>query len=125
MASVTAKRPALRPNRPPNFFWQGLLIVLPVILLAALGFFSLRQDKVLAEHEATERAQALADDLAQAAWAELTSARNPALPAFKVDRFGDLVFPVPVLLAPKPKFLNHARLTPDQQTLGSLAQRVN
>ena len=28
----------------PRFFWQGVFIVLPVIVLAGAGLFSLRQD---------------------------------------------------------------------------------
>src|SRR6266700_8035089 len=82
-----------RRNRPPTFFWQGVLIVLPLAVLAALGLFSLRQDKVLAQHEATERAQRLADQLAQDLWAELTDLSGPNLPMFKLDRMGTLIFP--------------------------------
>ena len=59
------------PNRKPTFLWQGLLIMLPVVLLAAVGFLSLRQDKLLAEHEAAQRAQAIADDLLPKIQAEL------------------------------------------------------
>ena len=44
-------------QRPSTFLWQGLLIVLPVLVLAAVGLFSLRQDKLLVQHEAAERAQ--------------------------------------------------------------------
>ena len=50
-------------NRKPTFFWQGLLILLPVMALAGFGLSFLRQDKRLAENEAKERAQILADDL--------------------------------------------------------------
>lgn len=51
--------------KKPGFFWQGLLIVLPAILLAGFGLLSLRQDRILAEHEATETARKLAKDLVQ------------------------------------------------------------
>jgi signal transduction histidine kinase len=51
--------------RKPTFYWQGLLIVFPAILLAGVGFFSLRQDRILAHHEATEQAKKVAGDLAQ------------------------------------------------------------
>jgi len=44
------------PNKKATFFWQGALIILPVVILAGVGFFSLRQDKVLARHEAEQRA---------------------------------------------------------------------
>src|SRR6266446_48046 len=95
MAPENANVTATRQRRQPTFFWQGLLIVLPVVVLAAMGFYSLRQDKILAHHEATERAQTVADELARTLWAELTEARDPNLPAFKVDRSGELLFPPP------------------------------
>src|SRR5256885_16175253 len=36
-----------RTSRKPTFFWQAVLILLPVVVLAAMGFFSLRQDRLL------------------------------------------------------------------------------
>src|SRR5438105_7279301 len=53
-----------RADRKPTFFWQAVLIVLPVAALAALGLVSLRQDRLLAEQEAREQAQAIAWTLA-------------------------------------------------------------
>jgi hypothetical protein len=52
----------------PSFFWQGLLIVLPVVVLAGAGLFSLRQDQAMARREATEKAQAFADQFADILW---------------------------------------------------------
>jgi hypothetical protein len=52
-------------RRQPGFFWQGVCIILPAALLAAMGLWSLRQDRLLAEHEATEQARKLANDLIQ------------------------------------------------------------
>jgi signal transduction histidine kinase len=43
---------------------QGLLIVLPALMLAVFGLASLRQDRILAQLEATEQAKQLAADLA-------------------------------------------------------------
>ena len=54
-----------RLNRKPTFLWQAALILLPVVVLAVLGFLSLRQDRLLAEQEAREQAQAIAGPLAQ------------------------------------------------------------
>jgi signal transduction histidine kinase len=48
-----------------SFFWHTLLILVPVAALAVFGLLSLRQDRLLAEREAQERAQALADSLAR------------------------------------------------------------
>ena len=42
-----------RPGRKSSYFWQGLLIVLPAILLAGLGFYSLRLDPLLPLKEVT------------------------------------------------------------------------
>src|SRR5438105_3681755 len=106
-----------RPRRPLTFFWQGLLIVLPVIVLAGLGSFSLRQDRILAQHEATEQAQTIADHLAQSIWTELTSARDPSLPAFKIDRDGQLLFPPPLSIVPTPQPFNFGELSPEQLRL--------
>lgn len=43
-------------NRKPTFFWQGLLIVLPVLLLAAVGIVSLWKDRETVTLEARKTA---------------------------------------------------------------------
>ncbi|HTD86261.1 MAG TPA: hypothetical protein VK850_06760, partial [Candidatus Binatia bacterium] len=68
-------------NRKPTFFWQAVLIVLPVAVLAAVGLFSLRQDKVLAEQEAREQAQAIAWPLAHECAARLRT---------EIDQFAEV-----------------------------------
>jgi len=50
----------------PQFFWQAVLILLPVAGLAGFGLYSLRQDRLLAEQEAHESGQILAQHLADA-----------------------------------------------------------
>lgn len=50
----------------PTFLWQGLLILLPVALLSALGLLSLRQDRRLAEQDARQRAREMVRQLASA-----------------------------------------------------------
>jgi hypothetical protein len=50
-------------RRKPSFFWQGLLIVLPVALLAGLGLVSLRQYRRLVEQDATQRAREISEHL--------------------------------------------------------------
>ncbi|MBI3852004.1 MAG: hypothetical protein HY298_17235 [Verrucomicrobia bacterium] len=92
-------------NKKPTFLWQGLLIVLPVVVLAAVGIFSLRQDKILAQHEATERAQAIADDLLPKIWTALTATNDSNLfkhHAFQIDQTGELIFPRPFDPIPRP-----------------------
>jgi hypothetical protein len=48
----------------PTFLWRGILILLPLLLLAGAGLYSLRQDRILAEVEARERCQSLAGNYA-------------------------------------------------------------
>src|SRR5712672_1076248 len=97
-----------RQRRKPSFLWQALLVLLPVAVLAGVGFLSLRRDKVLAQHEAVERAQVIADQLLPRLWSALTNADNEAFEhhAFQIDGAGELVFPAPVASTPKPEPLN-------------------
>ena len=62
-------RPIIK--RPSSFFWPGLLILLPVVVLTAAGLSALRKDRVLAEQEAREQAGSLASRLAQTLGEEL------------------------------------------------------
>src|SRR5208283_4917298 len=52
------------PKRKPAFFWQGACILLPIAVLAVLGLFSLRQDRLLAEQDAKEIGASAARSLA-------------------------------------------------------------
>src|SRR6266571_6085162 len=81
-------------GRRPTFLWQGLLILLPVLVLAAVGFFSLRQDKTLAQREAAEKAQSIADELAQKLWAALAEQKDDQrFHYFEISARGELVHP--------------------------------
>ena len=75
----------------PVFFWRGALILLPLALLAALGIYSLRQDRLLVEVEARERCQGLAADYARAV--ALALQNPPPLPfsEITVDASGNLL----------------------------------
>src|SRR5579864_9484591 len=113
-------------NGKPTFLWQGLLIVLPVTVLAVLGAWSLRQDKVLAQHEATERAKAVAEDLVPKLWTELTGLTGGAPPkhhAFEVDSAGRLLFPPACSPTPLPGPFNLGDLDSDQARLWQRGQR--
>ena len=108
-----------RTSRKPTFFWQGMLILLPVAVLAALGWASLRQDKILAEHDARERAQTIADDFLQKFSAELTStgSRTNAAFSFVVDQDGGLIFPPGWNPLPTPQPFNGSQLDGRQAPL--------
>src|SRR6185312_6623429 len=95
-----------------------LLILLPVTVLAAFGLVSLRQDKRLAQQEAAERAQAIADQFRPQLWRALTNAEASAGSSkpirFQVDNAGQLLFPPLVAPPPVPAPLNEAALSSEQ-----------
>src|SRR5881628_253479 len=105
-------------QRQPTFFWQGVLILLPVVVLAGAGSLSLRQDKALARHEASEKAQALAEDLAGRLWSKLTARANLEQfkdHAFHIDAQGRLLFPPAPGVLPSPEPLDLASLSEAQR----------
>jgi signal transduction histidine kinase len=53
-----------RERREPVFFWQGLLILLPVGLMAAIGLTAILRDKAAVEHQARQRAEEILQQLA-------------------------------------------------------------
>jgi signal transduction histidine kinase len=125
--------------RQPGFLLQGTLILLPALLLAGAGFYSLRQDRVLAEHEARAQARRIASDVTDrfvARLAGLDLAVPPEIGArpispeddpiarlkkspwvrsgFVMNSDGRLLFPVPLASIPLPAPLNTAELSPTQ-----------
>ncbi len=117
----------LRQPRKPSFVWQALLILLPVATLAAIGFLSLRQDKIIAQHDAVERAQTIADSLLPRLWSALTNVSGPEAfdhHAFQIDPLGNLLFPPPVSATPIPQPLNPSELTAKQLVLWQQAERA-
>jgi signal transduction histidine kinase len=54
------------PFQSRSFFWQAILILLPVGVLTAVGLYSLRQDRLLAEQDAKELGAATAARMVQA-----------------------------------------------------------
>ena len=112
-------------QQQPTFFWRGVLIVLPVVALAFAGVISLRQDRALARHEAIEKAQSLADEIATTLWSRLTDQK--ALDQFKdsvfrVDAHGRLLFPPPAATLPAPHPFDLAGLDATQRRLWSATQ---
>src|SRR5215831_6600924 len=108
-----------------SFFWQPLLILFPVVVLAILGFLSLRQDKIIAQHEADERAQTIADSLLPRLWSALTNAGSQEAfehHAFRLSNSGNLLFPPPLATTPAPDPLNMGELSPEQAALWQRAQ---
>ena len=115
-----------RQRRRPPFFWQPLLILFPVGVLALLGLFSLRQDKIIAQHEAVERAQVIADNLLPEIWSAITNADKDAFEhhAFQIDAAGELLFPPPLSLTRAPEPLNSVDLSAWQASLWQQVERA-
>ena len=103
-----------------------MLILLPVAVLAAIGWASLRQDKILAEHDARERAQTIADDFLQKFSAELTSTASHSNAAFSfvVDPDGSLIFPPLWNPLPTPQPFNFSQLDDRQARLRQKVQET-
>ncbi len=127
----------------PGFFWQGVLIVLPAIVLGGVCFYSLRQDRLLAERGAAEQAKLIADGLvgdllprtfalepseraALERWREhpgrpqdepvLDLARRPpGRVACLVSANGDVLYPPPLSPAPAPEPLDLEELGQGQR----------
>lgn len=109
--------------RDPSFYWRGVLIVVPVLVLTVLGLISLRQDRVLAEAQARERARELAEELAQIVLTALAEQRTSSNAlTFEVNQRGDLIFPPPLANAGTPQPFLLTELSPDQMSLWSEAQ---
>ena len=113
-------KPSKHPKRPV-FLWQAVLILLPIGILAVLGFLFVRQDKLLVQQEAKERAQGLAEELLRSIRNQLGALSSPprvpfGLPSdpatngiqdvfeFEVDLAGNLLWPpaYPSPLIPQP-----------------------
>ncbi len=105
-------------QRKPSFLWQGIFILLPVVVLAGAGLYSLREDRKLAQREAREKAQALADEMVRVLWTELTDPVNLAQftnHTFRVDAEGRLLVPPPEPVLPVPQRLELSGLSEVQQ----------
>lgn len=144
MAVNRASGARMRGATRPGFFWQGALIVLPAILLGSVGFYSLRQDRLLAEREAAEQggliATGLARDLLPKAfalqqsdqatlerWRELPGrpldepilglarSKPPGRVACLVDAQAGLLYPPPLSPTPAPQPLDEDELAQGQR----------
>jgi signal transduction histidine kinase len=114
-----------RVHRKATFFWQAVLILLPVAVLTAIGWASLRQDRILAEHDAREQAQALADQLVPTMWTQFTASpgnESSNEVVLRLDASGALVFPPPCDPAPVPAPLAATELPPEQAGLWAESQ---
>jgi signal transduction histidine kinase len=119
----------------PAFVWQVVLISVPVLVLAVIGFVSLRQDRAIAEHEAAERAREIAEDVLARFSFALTNASatlvepveggtNPERVEFRIGPSRELLFPPPYQRDPTPAPLDVVDLAPEPARLWSEFQRL-
>jgi signal transduction histidine kinase len=107
-----------RRNSRTSLAWQAALIILPILLLASLGAYYLRQDRILVRHEAEQRARTLAEDITANLWAALRDPESgPTTNAFQIDAVGALLFPPPFETTPTPHLLDVSQLTPEQASV--------
>lgn len=60
-------------GNPSGFLWLGILILLPLGVLTALGIYAIRRDRLSVEGEARQRAQEFAEEQADRFWHSLTN----------------------------------------------------
>jgi signal transduction histidine kinase len=122
------------------------------VVLAGVGFLSLRQDRLLAQHEATEQARKIAANVALSLLPEAFQSQYVPAAAFErfravhsrpeddpvwgrarqpggsigflVDAQGGLLYPAAIGSWPAPRTLEADQLSPDQQRLWETAQRA-
>ncbi|MEO8429848.1 MAG: HAMP domain-containing sensor histidine kinase, partial [Verrucomicrobiota bacterium] len=134
---LRTKMPRQRSFRKASFLWQAALIVFPVLVLATVGVFSLRQDRILAEIEARERAQTIADGLAEGIWEQFTTQweseiQNPVSTRlnlsmgncffFKVSLNGKLLYPPAFSPVMNPQPFDPTELSEEQARLWRTAR---
>ena len=103
--------------KQPSFFWQGVLILLPVVALAVLGLVLLRQDRARVELEIREQAASYAERLADLLERELLRKDSPGAVSFVVTTNGDLIDPKPLERVPIPRPLDFQSLSGEQRVL--------
>ena len=111
---------AKRAPRRQTFLWQGVLILLPMVVLAGIGFYSVRQDRRLAREDAVERGKEIAQDLLPKLWQAIenpTGITNLEQRRLVFDESGTLVFPAPAPGPPLPQPLEFSSLSQTQQLL--------
>jgi hypothetical protein len=121
-AKLSGRRPSMktrarRNKRPPTFLWQDCSSFCQWDC-CALPAPTLIRDRALAEHEAAQRAQAVADDVLSHLWPRLVSSEVLATARmFQVDDDGAMVYPPPYAAVPDPQPLDPDRLDAAQQAL--------
>src|SRR4051794_32454626 len=111
-------------TRKPSFFWQGVLILTPVLILTGIGVAALWKERQFAMRDAEGRAQQLAGWVASRIINELDhlAATTPGDACIQFDKTGKLIFPRDFERVPAPQPLNLDELTPEQRRRWEAAQ---
>lgn len=110
------KAPSVRSQ--PRIVWQATLILLPVLLLAAVGVYFLREDRRRAEQDLRDQAQGFAETVLEVYERELRDLRDAPpgqVITFVTDAAGELLDPAPVERVPTPPALRWDELTNQQR----------
>jgi signal transduction histidine kinase len=108
------------------FLWRAALILFPVAILTVIACTSVRQDRILAEHDARERAGEIAGDLAQKLFADLNDPARRATSRFTfvLGSDGNIVSPPTWNPVPVPRTFDRGALTPSQSALWSQIEHL-
>src|SRR5436190_11561742 len=113
-------------TRKPSFFWQGVLILTPVLILTGIGVAALWKERQFAMRDAESRAQQLASSVASRILNELDHLAASTLPEARIqfDESGKLIFPRDFERVPAPQPLTLDELTPEQRRRWEAAERA-
>src|SRR5262245_58759170 len=115
-------------NPARSFFWQGVLILLPVAVLAAVRLHSFGRDRATIRQEAAAQAQATANELLRNIWGILTPGPKmlhfTEIPYFLVEPNGSLSSPTPYAPVPTPRPMDVTLLGPETARLWQAAQQA-
>ncbi|HOB98176.1 MAG TPA: HAMP domain-containing sensor histidine kinase [Verrucomicrobiota bacterium] len=139
LPGAKARTPGRRPSAPrASFVWQAALIILPVVILTVLGLLSLRQDRLLAEQAARERAGRLAREVADRVFGMLFESDpapptnrttvSPGIdldrPVFEITPQLELAWPRPMESPPRPRPLDPTELSEPSRAAWESARRA-
>jgi signal transduction histidine kinase len=118
MSAMGITPPSRPAQRSPSFFWHGVLIVAPVLVLTAIGSAALWKDRRFVMREAEARSRELTEAAARRIWDRLEKLKTEAHGTrIEFDRHGNLVKPPPYETIPAPAPLNENELNAQQRQL--------
>jgi signal transduction histidine kinase len=114
--------PLRRHKETASLVFLFVLIVLPLAVLAVVGFVFIRKDKSLVYQEATERGQGIADQALRTVWEQINYVSGEGC-QMEVSQSGELLFPPPLQNPLQMRRYDTSRLTKEQANLWTDIQR--